>query len=186
MRKPRPHVTDCTSSITFELHVALLLGKLSNEQAAAVEDHVLACSVCAVRSDRISGLIGGVREIVPPVISHAERHHLELAGVRIRLTSVEPNEKARARFTPDTDILVLELCADLSHAEQTDLQIMTASGESFVLLERIPFDEGSVLVTVHRDYQFVFAGEAPFFRIHITEAGERRFVGSYFIELTWT
>ena len=75
-------------------------------------------------------MIVGVRDIIPPVISHAHRDRLLAGGLRIRQTPVAPGVEADAHFTQDVDLLVHVLKGHLSTAEQVE----TSRGMIWLLL----------------------------------------------------
>lgn len=184
-------MTPCSDPLSFETLVLLWSRDLAPEQAEKVEEHLFGCDSCSAASDRLGQLVGGLRELIPPVISHAHRERLAAQGKHLVETAVDPGVDARARFAPGVDLLIHMLRADLSRAERVDIEVFTQDGVSRAVLEHVPFDRqsGEVLVACQRHYEHMFGPDVtgdPTFRVHAIEAGERRHVGDYFVFHEWT
>lgn len=179
-------MTKCARPIPYETLVAWWAQELSEADATALEEHLFGCDDCAAASEGIGRLVGGFRELIPPVISHAHRDRLRGRGVRIRTTQVEPNGTARALFSKDMDLLVHELRGDLSRAERVDLDLVLPDGNVLMSLEHVPFDArgGSVLIACQRHYRGMTGGD-PTFRVHVVEGGERRPLADYLVYHEW-
>lgn len=176
----------CSEPTPFETLVALWTGELTAERALEVEEHLFTCDHCAAASDRLAALVAGLREAIPPVISHAQRDRLVAQGTRVRHTPVRLGVSATAVFASDVDLLVHVLAADLSRADRVDVELVTPDGVSRMAFEHVPFDAsaGEILIACQRHYQGMFPAE-PFFRVHAVEAGERRRVGDYRVHHVW-
>ena len=176
----------CPKPIEWQTLVDLWTGSLAPDQASAIEEHVFACDDCARASDRLAKLVHTLRDLVPPVISHRVRDRLLDKGLRLRLTPVEADVAARARFTPDVDLLIHVFRADLSKAERIDMEVLTPDGTRHFFFEQVPFDAstGEVLVACQRHYQHMLPAD-PIFRLHAFEGGERRLLGDYFVHHEW-
>lgn len=174
----------CAQPLAFETLVALWAGDLDEVTAAHAEAHLFACDACAAASERLAVLIDGLRAALPPVISHAHRDRLRAAGVRVVETVVDPGVVAQARFTPEVDLLVHVLRADVARAERVDLELVTPTGATFVELPHVPFDRarGEVLVACQRHYERF---SDPTFRVHVVEGGVRRHAGDFVVHHAW-
>jgi hypothetical protein len=179
----------CPSPIPYDTLVALWAGDLPADEAEAAEAHLFSCDVCAQASDRLGRLVAGLREVLPPVISHARRDRLVAAGTRIRETPVEAGVDAEAHFTADVDLLIHVLKADVRDAERVDLELLDPQGISRLQLTNVPFDRdrGEVLIACQRHYQTDAAmpGGDPVFQVHAVRAGVRRPVGNFFVRHHW-
>jgi hypothetical protein len=181
-------VTRCTARVPFEALVAWYAHELADDDADALERHLFSCDECAAASEQLGRLIGGLRQVVPPAISHALRDKLAAAGQRILFTPCEPDGDATARFASDVDLMVHALRADVSKAERVDIEVLQADGGLRVSLDDVPFDAetGEVLVACQRHYRMMFReGEQPTFRVHVTEGGKKRRVGDYRVVHIW-
>jgi hypothetical protein len=176
-------MTSCP--IPFETLAALWSGELLPEIADEVEQHLFSCDGCAAMSDRLGRLVEGLREMLPPVISHALRDRLIAKGTRVKVTIVDVGVDTHARFTPEIDLLIHVLRADLSRAERVDVELVDPEGTPHVELIHVPFDPraGEVLICCQRHYEhFPFE---PRFRVHVYEGGSRTRVGDYFVQHAW-
>ncbi len=176
---------------SYETLVALWAGELDESEAAAVDEHLFACDSCAAATQGLAAVVGGLREKIPFVISHAHRDRLVEAGTRIHVTQVEPtpdrSARKSARFTPEVDLLVFALRGDVSKADRVDVEIASPTGEPRYVLEDVPFDRksGEVLIACQRHFEGMFPAGDPIFSVHAIEAGERRAVGDYVVEHVW-
>jgi Putative zinc-finger len=181
--------TPCATPTSFETLVALWSGDLSPEDAEAVETHLFSCDSCSEASDGLGRLVTGLREFVPPVISHRLRDRLAARGMRMRQTPVQSGVPAEARFTSDLDLLVHVLKGDLSRAQRVDVEVMDGQKTAtFFHFQHVPFDPGTgeVLVACQRHFEHMAepAGD-PVFRVLAFEGGVRRQVGDYFVRHHW-
>jgi hypothetical protein len=178
--------TPCQTPTPFETLAALWTGDLPPGEAEALEAHLFSCDACAEASDRLGKLVAGLRQAVPPVISHAQRDRLVAGGLRLYHTPVQAGIDAEARFTPDVDLLVHVLQGDLSGAEQVDVDLVDAQGTPVEQLIHVPFDRqsGEILVACQRHYQG-YPARDPAFLVHAVAGGVRRQVGRYFVRHHW-
>jgi len=175
-------MSPCATPTPFPTLVALWAGELPPDEAHRVEEHVFGCDACAAAYEHLGALVDGVRQVIPAVISTAHRDRLVAAGTRLLATPVVAGVEARAMYTPEIDLLVHVLQADLSRAERVDLDIIFDHGFTTELVG-VPFDAGAgqVLIACQRHY----APNNPTFRVHAVEGGVRREVGRYRVEHSW-
>ena len=174
----------CSTPTHFETLVALWAGDLGPEAAESVEQHLFSCDVCSATSDRLGRLVTGIRQIIPPVLSHAHRDRLAAAGLRLRHTPVESGVEVDAHFTRDVDLLVHVLQGDLGRAERVDVEVHDEQGNPLFQFPHVPFDSdsGEVLIACQRHYQSMESVPGdPVFRVYAIEGGARRPVGSYLV-----
>lgn len=175
-----------TCPTPFETLARWWLEELPDSESAALEEHLFACDTCSAASERLGKLVSGLREWIPPVISHAHRDRLAREGKRIRLTPVDVGVDAHARFDRDLDLLVHVLRGDLSRAERVDLEVGRPDLGWGVVLEHVPFDRkaGEVLVACQQHYRDMFPGD-PVFKVVVVEQGQRRPGRDYFVIHEW-
>lgn len=181
-------MTRCERPVAFEHLVALWVGDLPEDEADRIEAHLFECEPCARASDRLGQLVGSLREVIPPVVSHAQRERLRASGVRLLETPVIAGERAHARFAPEIDLMVHVLRGDLSRAERVDVELVTPHGATRVALEGVPFDAaaGEVLIACQRHYELMFAdGSDPIFRVFSVVGERREPIGDYLVEHEW-
>jgi hypothetical protein len=179
----------CPAPTPFETLVALWSGELPAETADALEAHLFSCDACAEASERLGRLVSGLREVIPPIISHGHRDRLAASGLRLRHTPVDSGLEAEAHFTLDVDLLVHVLRGDLARADRVDVEVLDEAGVTHFSFQHVPFDPGAgeVLVACQRHFEQMGGGPGgdPVFRIHAFEAGARRQVGSYLVRHHW-
>jgi hypothetical protein len=178
----------CANPIPFPTLVALWSGELAAPDAEAAEAHLFSCDTCAEASNRLGMLVTGLREFIPPVISHDLRDRLAARGLRLRHTPVDSGVDTDAHFTADVDLLVHVLKGDLSRAERVDLEVLDTAGVSHLQFPHVPFDPrtGEVLIACQRHYEHMTTPPGdPVFRLHAVEGGVRRQLGTYFVRHHW-
>lgn len=175
----------CATPVPFEQLVALWSGDLAADDADPIEAHLFACDRCAAASEQLGLLVAQLRELIPPVISHAHRDRLAARGTRLRHTDVEGGRDAEAVFGHDIDLLIHVLKAELTDAERIDLDVLDASGAPRLQFLDVPFDRtrGEVLIACQRHFQSW--GEDPTFRINVYEGSLRRALPTYFVRHIW-
>lgn len=176
-------MTACPPAETL---VAWWARELRETEASSVDEHLFACDGCAAASERLARVVASLRTMIPFVISHAHRDRLVASGTRVRTTALEPSVTKPARFTPDVDLIVLALRADISSADRVDVEIVSPTGTPRYTLEDVPFDRanGEVLIACQRHFEGMFPGD-PIFSVHAVEAGKRRVVGDYVARHEW-
>ena len=172
--------------ISTEKFRALFSHELSEAEAHEISEHAFGCDRCAREFERVARLIEGLREVIPFVISHAQRDKLIAAGTRLRVTNVPLSTAPHALFSADVDLLVHALQMDLAKADRVDVDVRGPNGEPGALLENVPFDRtaGEVLIACQRHFEGMFPGD-PVFRVHAIEAGARRTIGDFVVVHDW-
>lgn len=181
-------MSGCENRASFETLVAWWTRDLDERASSELEEHLFSCDACAAASEALGRLVGGLLEVVPPVISAAHRARLVQRGLRVRSTPCPPDGTATASFGKDVDLLVHELRGDLSQAESVDVEVRAPDGSLTVRLDHVPFDaqSGQVLIACQRHYQLQYAeGEDPTFHVHVTEKGKQRKLAEYRVVHVW-
>jgi hypothetical protein len=173
----RPSAKACETT-TFTKHFGLLTGALSTADAFAVEEHVLGCSHCAATSDRLRAFVVAGRELVAPVVSRHTRDHLVGSGLRVKTARISAG--LRRVDAPDValDLLVTELAADLTRAEEVDLEVLV-NGDRYLLLRDVPFEKDGVLFVQPWSVGPSFSDVELGFRLHSRRDGKTRVVAEY-------
>jgi hypothetical protein len=180
--------TPCATPTPFPTLVALWSGDLPPDAAEALEEHLFSCDACADASERLGKLVSGLREVIPPVISHAHRDRLAAGGQRLRHTPVQSGVDTDAHFTSDVDLLIHVLKGDLADADRVDLEVRDDQDVPFFHFPNVPFDgrSGEVLVACQRHFEHMTAPAGdPVFLVHAVEGGVSRQVGRYVVRHHW-
>lgn len=136
--------------------VAYWADDLDTAAAEAVEDHVMECERCAEASGRIAEITEALRQVPPPVLSHARVARLRERGAIIQDNPIAPGEINTGRVTPELDILLHRLGGlDLVVGSHVTLRIAVERGDApLFAIEEVPFDSGTgeLLVACHRHF----------------------------------
>jgi hypothetical protein len=155
--------------ITYDSLIALTSNdsELDESAAAAVEDHAFACDRCSTAWTKLASIAYVLRETIPMVISHAHRERLIERGKRISITEVPVGVDTPARFSPELDLMVFALKADLTHVERLRVDIVSPDGSKRFIEEDVPFDRerGEVLIACQRHFEGMFESD-PTFEVH--------------------
>jgi hypothetical protein len=181
-------MTTCLAPVPYETLVALWAGELEAGESERVEEHLFGCDACAAASDRLGKLVAGLRQIIPPVISHDHRDRLSASGLRLRHTPVQAGVDAEAHFTSDVDLLVHVLKVDLTGAERVDVDLLDPQGVARLQLAHVPFDAraGEVLIACQRHYQHEGSLTSdPVFQVKVYAGGVPRPPSRYFVRHHW-
>ena len=175
-------MSDCISDDKL---VEYWSGDIVGDECDALEEHLFTCDKCSAANVELAGLVEALRETIPFVISHGQRDRMRARGARVYVTDVVPDVHSSIRFTPEVDLHVFALRADLRRAERVDVTIFSPTGEVGAVYEHVPFDvsSGEILIACQRHYEGMFPGD-PVFRVEVTEAGSRRDL-KYVVEHNW-
>jgi hypothetical protein len=162
--------------IPFERLAMLVAGELPVDEAAAVEDHVLACDACAGLVERLAALGDGIRELTAKGASaflagSAVVGSLERAGLVTR--RYRPVNGQIACTVDAADIYTaLFLEVDTRGVKRMDMLQWTA--DTSVRYEDVPFDEGELQFTVPAVYVRTLPSEERHIQlIAVGSEGER-------------
>jgi len=146
----------CPSPIAWETLVDWWAGDLEEQEALAVEEHLLGCDLCAREVSRVAGAAEALRTMVPPVVRPEKLRSLAEAGVRIFENPVLPGHPSTFHF-PGTADLVIHVLGGLQLGKDARVEVTIRgenTGQVYGQLEDAPFDaeRGAVLVACQRDY----------------------------------
>lgn len=136
--------------------VAYWADDLDAAEAEAVEEHVMGCADCAEASGRIAAITEALRQVPPPVLSHAQVARMRARGWVIQDNPIAPGEVCIGRVTPQLDVLLHRLGGlDLVDGAKVTLRVAVEQGDVPLFdLDEVPFDAGSgeLLVACHRHF----------------------------------
>jgi hypothetical protein len=118
---------ECAAPIADETLADYWTDDLAPPDAAAIEDHVFACSACARRLDAVASLGEGLASLarqgrISGVISHALLNRLQRDGVTVRLYTLSPGDTVPCAVFPGDDVVVVAMRADLSGVRTVTLR----------------------------------------------------------------
>ncbi len=149
-------------------------GELDEATAASLEAHLFECDPCAEAWTSLASLVGGLRETIPMVISHARRDRMVASGKRLSVTEVSEGVDTPALFSPELDLLVFALKVDLAKVDRVRVDIVAPDGSKRFIEEDVPFDRarGEVLVACQRHFEGMFESD-PTFEVYAMEPPRR-------------
>jgi hypothetical protein len=139
--------------IAFEKLAALALGELAPDEAATVEEHVLACGECAATLERLLDLGGAVGEVtraaqVDDLASPALVARLERDGLVTRVYGAEAGGTIECTVSASDRYTVMRYVVDLRGVQRIDVEHVLP--HKTVRQHDMPFDPASGEVTVAR------------------------------------
>ena len=134
----------CGSPLGAELLTDYWLAELTPDAEAAVEEHLLSCDSCSDDLEWTIGLAQSIRTLARRgalriVISQEFLQRLVQEGLRVRQYSLPAGGEVQCTVTPEDDVLVARLAADLGTARRIDLVQCDSSGHELLRLEDVPF-----------------------------------------------
>jgi hypothetical protein len=133
----------CTGPIDAALLADYWLALLPPLEEGRVEEHLLACDTCSRRLREIIALSAGVCQLAREgslrmTVSDTYLQRLAAGGLRIRQYTPQPGGSVQCTVTPEDDILIGRLAANLTGARRVDLAICDEAGIEQHRLPDIP------------------------------------------------
>jgi hypothetical protein len=141
----------CATPWTDEAFLAWWAGELAAPEQDALEEHVLSCDECARRGRTLAAVAEGLQALVregevPTAMPPAVIERLQREGRRIREYRVRPGEGVQCTVSPDDDVVLAALRAELKGVSRLDLVVRVDDGPEQRFPD-LPFDpEGDELV----------------------------------------
>ena len=134
----------CTARLTDETLLAWWAGELEGPDQEQLEEHLFSCDECSRRGHTLAGVAEGVRGLVrkgalSTAILPAVVERLRDEGRRIREYSVRPGGGVQCTVSPEDDVVLARLTADLGGVSRLDLVIRVDDGPEERLSD-LPFD----------------------------------------------
>ena len=150
----------CATPLTDETLLAWWAGELATPEQDRLEEHLLSCDECARRGQALAAVVEGVRGLVrkgelPTVLLPAVVERLQHEGRQIREYRVRPGGGIQCTVSPDDDVVLARLTADLGGVSRLDLTIRVDDGPEQRLSD-LPFDL--------EDDELIFAPSADWLR----------------------
>jgi Putative zinc-finger len=176
----------CTAPLSFNVIVEYLAGELGEQDENNFELHLFACAECTQVVEQVGALTSVIRETIPPVVRASHLEQLR-SSLEVRETLVEAGQSVEAWFTPDIDLLVHALRADVDGINRIDLEVYGVDDEPYMRVEAVPFDArtGLVYVACQRHFRGEADVEDTRFRLVGLDAGVHRMLGEYSVRHHW-
>ena len=146
----------CGSPIGWETLVDWWAGDLGEDEAEAIEEHLLGCESCSREASQVAETAEAVRTMVPPVVGPEKLRRLAGSGMRILENPVLPGQTCTFHYPGAADLVVHVLGGlTLSSDARVEVTIRAeVSGDVLGRHEDAPFDaeRGAVLLACQRDY----------------------------------
>lgn len=162
------------------------LADLSPSEAAAVEQHLLACDECSRRLRDVIGLAEGVRAVarggtLRVVVTDAFLNRLAQEGLHVREYRVTPGGSVACTVTAEDDLVVGRFVAPLGGVGRVDLAQYDAEGREVQRFRDLPFDPtaGEVLFTARTDVLRTLPATVQRYRLIAVEAGGEHVLAEY-------
>jgi anti-sigma factor RsiW len=135
----------CTSPIDPNVLADYWLGELPQAEESRIEEHLLGCESCSRELQTIVQTADGIRSLARQgalrvVLTREFLDRLATEGLRVRQYSPAAGGGVQCTITPDDDLLVGHLAADVSAAQQLDVVLCDASGREQRRLLDVPFN----------------------------------------------
>ena len=137
----------CATPIDPAMLADYWLAELDPARESTVEEHLFACGDCSRSLQSLVGLAESIRTLarqgkLEMIVTPEFVDRLGREGLRIRQYSPQAGGSVECTVTPQDDLLVSRLAADLSGLEKVDLAICDPSGSERGRLRDIPFRAG--------------------------------------------
>lgn len=180
-------VRRCSNPLDAAVLADYWLALLSASDEEATEEHLLACDECGGRLREVIALAEGIRALAREgslrmVVSDAYLKTAAAEGRRIRQYSVPAGGSVNCTVTPDDDILIGRLAANLTGATRVDVSMCDGAGVEQVRLKDIPVRSGPGSVIFQES--ITFAKAAPTHKmiarlVGLDETGHETLLGEY-------
>jgi hypothetical protein len=134
----------CATPLRDEVLLAWWAGELAAPEQDQLEEHLLSCDECAGRGQALSAVAEGVRGLVrkgevPTAVLPAVVERLRSEARHIREYRVRPGGGVQCTVSPEDDVVLARLTADLGGVSRLDLVIRVDDGPEERLPD-LPFD----------------------------------------------
>lgn len=178
---------NCTSPIDAAVLADYWAAMLPKPEEEAVEEHFFECAECEERLREVITMAQGVRRIAREgslrmVVSDLFLLRAAEEGLRVREYALPAGGSVQCTVTPDDDLLIGRLAANLAGAKRVDLCICDESGLERFRLPDIPFgaEAGSVAYQESIPFARALPDNTMIARLVARdEAGRERLLGEY-------
>lgn len=144
----------CSTPISWEDLVLYWAGDLAPEQVERLDEHLMGCAPCSAQSARVSAVVEGLRDLIPPVVTRPALAHLRARGMRIEENTFAPGRHPVV-FRRGVDLLVHRLAGvNLAGAARVRVAVRVESTGALLVEEtNATFDvQDGVLIACQRHF----------------------------------
>jgi hypothetical protein len=165
-------------------------GELSGAERRALEQHLLACDACSKQATALVAIAGDVSALVragelPGVLLPDAVERLRSEGRRLREYRVEPGSGVQCTVSPDDDVVLARLVAELGDVSHLDLVSRVDDGPEQRLAD-LPFDPtaGELILAPSAAELRARPAHVVTFRLLAIEPAGERLLGEYTFDHT--
>jgi hypothetical protein len=134
----------CAAPLADETLLAWWAGELEGPDQERLEEHLLSCDECSRRGHTLAGVAEGVRGLVRKgalsiAVLPAVVEQLQHEGRQIRQYRLRPGQGVQCTVSPDDDVVLARLAADLGGVSRLDVVIRVDDGPELRISD-LPFD----------------------------------------------
>ena len=134
----------CLRTLNWDLLAEYWSGELDEHREPFIEEHLMGCGLCSARLESLVETAEGIRTLarrgdLRVVLTREFLARLEKEGLSIRQYSPKAGSSVECTITPQDDMLMARLAADLSAYTRVDTVFCDASGVERGRAADIPF-----------------------------------------------
>jgi len=134
----------CATPIDAAVLADYWLAELPPAEESLVEEHLFACEPCSRDLQSVMDLAQGIRTLARQgnlgmIVTQEFLNRLIRGGLRAREYSAQAGGTVECTVTPQDDLLIGRLAADLSGVQKLDLSLCDPSGAERLRFRDIPF-----------------------------------------------
>lgn len=163
------------------------LGECSPEIESSIDEHLLACDLCSRRMGELANLAQGVGMLARTcaggaVVTASFVSRLKAQGVRVREYRLAPSGSVFCTITPEEDLAVAYLSAQLEGVNRLDLALYGPVENAVHRLTDIPFNAAAGEVVIAPDAAYLRTLDIvtqTMELIAVESSGSERSIGHY-------
>jgi len=184
----------CANPIDAAVLADYWVAALPQTEEEAVEEHLFTCDECAARLSEITALAEGVRSLarggsLQMIVSDAFLKRAAEEGLRVRQYAPAAGGSVQCTVTPEDDLLIGRLAANLAGVRQVDLSICNQDRVEQMRMTDIPFRSEGGDVVIQQSITWAKAAPTETLIVRMLdhdEAGGERLLGEYTFNHTRT
>lgn len=176
----------CLEPLTTEQLLAYWLVEPSENESAAIEEHLFGCASCSASLERLVSLGQGVRNAlragdIAAVLPSSFVERLKSAGLRVREYRLEPQGSVNCTVTANDDLVLAHLRAPLEGVQRLDAVLTDLTDGSESRLADVSFNtnEGEVVLLPNTSQLRPVQSTTQRVRLFALDEQGERMIGEY-------